>query len=162
MQSSIKIRLAIGLVLLVSLASPATSAAVSFGATTDCPVGLNPAAVVAGDFNGDGKLDLAVVNSGSSFVGILLGNGDGTFQPARMTDAGGPQSSIVVGDFNGDGKLDIVVNSGPGATGAPRIVPTNTPFWARRLQLVGMQICKGFALPRWRGFWAVKGFWAGY
>ena len=39
-------------------------------------------AVAVGDFNGDGKLDLAVANHGSNTVSVLLGNGDGTFQPA--------------------------------------------------------------------------------
>jgi uncharacterized repeat protein (TIGR01451 family) len=111
--------LAIAFVLLISLGYPATIAAVSFGPETPYPVGTSPFAVVVGDFNHDGKPDVAVANSGSNFVSILLGNGNGTFQPALMADAGGPQSSIVVGDFNGDGKLDLVVNSGPGAAGAP-------------------------------------------
>jgi hypothetical protein len=68
---------------------------------------------VVGDFNGDGKLDLAVVNSGSNDVGVLLGNGDGTFQPAVNYDVGSVPDALAVGDFNGDGKLDlVVVNSG--------------------------------------------------
>jgi uncharacterized repeat protein (TIGR01451 family) len=117
MRRSNQICFAIGLVLLASLGYPATISAVTFGPATDYPVGTAPSAVAVGDFNGDGKLDLAVANAGSNFVSILLGKGDGTFQPALMADAGGPQSSIAVGDFNGDGKLDILVNSGS-ATGA--------------------------------------------
>ena len=42
--------------------------------------GLMPASVAVGDFNGDGKPDLAVTNSGSASVSVLLGNGDGTFR----------------------------------------------------------------------------------
>ena len=44
-------------------------------------VGTGPYAIVAGDFNGDGRTDLAVANHGSNDVSVLLGNGDGTFQP---------------------------------------------------------------------------------
>ncbi len=125
-----------------------------------------PVAVAAGDFTGDGRLDLAVVNYNTGTVSILLGNGDGTFQPpvdyaverprtttqiprrsrwgTSTTTAGStwPSSmrqnstvsillgngdgtfqpavhystgaytspdAIVVGDFNGDGKLDLAV-----------------------------------------------------
>ena len=44
------------------------------------PVGNGPVAIVAGDFNGDGRTDLAVANADSNDVSVLLGNGDGTFQ----------------------------------------------------------------------------------
>ena len=44
-------------------------------------MGSDPDAIVAGDFNGDGHLDLAVANAGDDTVSVLLGNGDGTFQP---------------------------------------------------------------------------------
>ncbi len=63
--------------------------------------------VAVGDFNGDGKLDLATANYGSNNVSILLGNGDGTFQAAVNYGAGSYPISITVGDFNGDGKLDL-------------------------------------------------------
>jgi FG-GAP-like repeat/FG-GAP repeat len=74
-------------------------------------VGVQPFALVAGDFNADGKLDLAVTNSGGQTVTILLGNGDGTFAPAPgspPTVGLGP-SALGLGDFNGDGKLDLAV-----------------------------------------------------
>ena len=67
--------------------------------------------IVSGDFNGDGNPDLAVANSSSSVVSILLGNGDGTFQKAITVDlhGGGVLTGIVVGDFNHDNKLDLAV-----------------------------------------------------
>lgn len=71
--------------------------------------------VAVGDFNGDGKLDVAVANQFSS-VGILLGNGDGTLQPVVVTAAGSQNLSIAAADFNGDGKTDIALDSyDPGA-----------------------------------------------
>lgn len=62
---------------------------------------LSPFAVATGDFNGDGKLDLAVAyfNAGGA-VSILLGNGDGTFQSAANYAVGSGPTSVAVGDFN--------------------------------------------------------------
>src|SRR5205809_3912881 len=67
--------------------------------------------LAAGDFNGDGKLDLVVANAGTNDVSVLLGNGDGTFRPALTFPAGNRLEFIVVGDFNGDGKLDVAAAS---------------------------------------------------
>ncbi|MBR0756724.1 VCBS repeat-containing protein [Bradyrhizobium jicamae] len=65
--------------------------------------------LAVGDVNGDHNLDLAVANSGSDNVSILLGNGDGTFQ-AQMTYATGSQPfAVAIADFNGDGKADLTV-----------------------------------------------------
>ncbi len=79
----------------------------------DYAIGNSPRFVIAGDFNGDGKTDLAVANIGSNTISILLGNGDGTFQSHVDYPAGASPVSIVAGDFNRDGKLDLAVaNSG--------------------------------------------------
>jgi hypothetical protein len=76
-------------------------------------VGTTPVAQAVGDFNGDGKLDLAVVNQTSNTVSVLLGKGDGTFGPKTDFATGTAPRGIAVGDFNGDGKLDLAVaNSG--------------------------------------------------
>ena len=65
---------------------------------------------MAGDFSGNGKLDLAVANAvRSNDVSILMGNGDGTFQPAVNYAVGIDPDAIVAGDFSGDGKLDLAV-----------------------------------------------------
>ena len=74
------------------------------------PVGTNPQWVAVGDFNGDGKSDLAVVNNGDTTVSILLGKADGTFMPHVEYPVGNYfPNSVAVGDFNGDGKLDLAV-----------------------------------------------------
>jgi hypothetical protein len=72
-------------------------------------VGYSPTSVVAGDFNGDGRLDLAVAAGVS--VCILLSNGDGTFQAAQSYSSPGA-TFLAVGDFNGDGNLDLAVANG--------------------------------------------------
>src|SRR5436309_588629 len=98
------------LLFLLSLlpSSPAQAGTVSFAPPHGYGVGLG--AVATADFNGDGALDLAVVNYLPGTVSVLLGNGDGTFRPTPIFFGGdnGP-SSVAVGDFNGDGRPDLVL-----------------------------------------------------
>src|SRR5205814_670697 len=66
----------------------------------------DPESIVIRDFNGDGKMDLAFANDDApdAKVTVMLGNGDGTFQPAQRFSAGAAESeSLAAGDFNGDG-----------------------------------------------------------
>jgi hypothetical protein len=67
-----------------------------------------PRSIAVGDFNGDGRLDLATAG-GFGSVSVLLGNGDGTFQAARNYAVPSYAESVAVGDFNGDGLLDLAV-----------------------------------------------------
>jgi len=75
------------------------------------PVGSGPISLSEGDFNGDGKLDLAVSNYEGSSVSILLGNGDGTFQPQATLGTLSQPFGSAVGDINGDGIPDLVVGN---------------------------------------------------
>jgi hypothetical protein len=92
--------------------------------------GINIPIFVA-DVNGDGKPDLVVANAtdrnqvGDGVVGVLFGNGNGTFQPVVRYDSGGfGVSGAALADVNGDGKLDVVVvNCGGPVSCAP---PTAT------------------------------------
>jgi len=78
-------------------------------------VGQNLSAIVTADFNGDGKLDVAVTDQDSNAVLILLGNDDGTFGSPTTIAVGSQPTSIISGDFNNDGKLDLVTaNFGDG------------------------------------------------
>jgi hypothetical protein len=79
-----------------------------FQPAVDYPIGSSGIFIIAGDFNGDGKLDLAVTNSAFS-ISVLPGNGDGTFQPQAAYATGNTPAGVASGDFNGNGKTDLVV-----------------------------------------------------
>src|SRR5262249_29478640 len=79
----------------------------SFNPAVSYAVGTGPQGLLTADLNGDGRLDLAVANSGSNTVSVLLGNANGTFQPARSSATGICPWFLAVGDFNADGKLDL-------------------------------------------------------
>jgi hypothetical protein len=119
----------------------ASRATVGFANATGSPIpaGTNPFRVAVGDFNGDRRPDLAVVNFGQTIT-VLLGNGDGSFTPVTSSPATGVWPySVVVGDFNGDGKLDLAVanqdsenvtillGNGDGTFTAPASSPDSIP-----------------------------------
>jgi len=88
----------------------------TFVGRVDYQVAISPVGLTIGDFNGDGHLDLATVDSDSlispNTLSVLLGNGDGTFQPQiRLGGGGSSPSGLVAGDFNRDGRLDVAIAS---------------------------------------------------
>jgi VCBS repeat protein len=84
----------------------------SAGPASPYAVGLDPTSITAADLSGDGKPDLAITNTDSNNVTVLLGNGAGGFTEAPSspfsTGGGGP-SSVETGDLNGDGRADLVI-----------------------------------------------------
>ena len=71
----------------------------------------NPAGITAGDFNGDGKTDLAVVIQNESRTALVLGDGKGGFGAPIITDTGAAPLATIAGDFNNDGRLDYAVSN---------------------------------------------------
>lgn len=72
----------------------------------------NSVTLASADFNNDGNLDVAVVNTGINIngdVSVLLGNGDGTFGKPRSNAPGGVPLFVATGDFNHDGNMDMAV-----------------------------------------------------
>ena len=72
--------------------------------------GATAASIALTDFNGDGKLDIVIANfsdEGTSNVSVLMGNGDGTFQTAKVYAPGGLTRALLLADFNGDGRVDL-------------------------------------------------------
>jgi Bacterial Ig-like domain (group 3)/FG-GAP-like repeat/FG-GAP repeat len=94
--------------------------------------GLGASSVAIADVNGDHKPDVVVVNNCGNaactgLVSILLGNGDGTFQPTKTYGTGGRYSSAaVVLDVNGDHKPDVVVTSDASNGSTASCNPTDT------------------------------------
>jgi|GEM_PF-683351 len=89
------------------LAATSTS---SFTAKVDYATGTGSNSVITGDFNGDGKLDMAVANYNANTVSVLLRNAANTGFDAKVDYVTGTNPySVTTGDFNGDGKLDMAV-----------------------------------------------------
>lgn len=93
---------------------------VTYGSGAD-----NPFSVATADVNRDGKIDLIIANqcpgpdycASPGVIGVLLGNGDGTFEPALTYSSGGAgPDSVAVADLNGDGNLDIATVNGHDST----------------------------------------------
>lgn len=80
-----------------------------FGSATHVPVGQSPRAPVMADFNGDGRLDIAIANRTDRAITILLGDGGGAFVARTVDNVGDGPVWLAAGDFDGDTKVDLAV-----------------------------------------------------
>jgi FG-GAP-like repeat len=130
--------LAAAVAVVAALAAPAAAPAqLSFGGPTNFAVGGDPQSVAVGDFNGDADPDLAVGNTSSDTITILLGGAGGDFTVATTFNAGDFPVHVAVGDFDGDGHLDLAVanatsdsvsiflGEGDGSFGAATDIPSD-------------------------------------
>ncbi|HJQ26738.1 MAG TPA: FG-GAP-like repeat-containing protein [Blastocatellia bacterium] len=91
----------------LTVSNPPFCTCLNFTSIANVSVGSGPIAMAFGDFNGDGKLDLATANTNVSNVSIKLGDGAGNFSGSTTVSVGSDPASIAVADINGDGKLDF-------------------------------------------------------
>jgi hypothetical protein len=110
-----------------------------FGSKVDYPTGSNPQIVTSADLDGDGDIDLATANGGSSNVSILLNNGNGTYAPRVDYSSGNTTYSITSADLDGDGDIDLVTTNYNSATVSVLFNNSNGTFAPRVIYSTGIE-----------------------
>lgn len=113
------------------------AAALTWTAPSGTPVTLTgiPVDVVSGDFNGDGKQDIAISEEGTNAVRVLLGDGAGNFSdaPGSPVAALTNVTQLTTGDINNDGKPELAAAVGGAADGWATLAPDVSGVWQRHL-----------------------------
>ena len=109
-RSTVACVLCAALFLTLASAPGSRAAGVTFAPASQFSAGAGATSVATGDFNRDGKPDLATANNGANNISVLLGNGAGGFAAPKSDGVllNAP-TSVAVGDFNRDGKHDLAV-----------------------------------------------------
>jgi hypothetical protein len=114
-------------------------------------VGENPRQVVGGDFNGDSIPDLAAVNGGAGTISVLLGKGEGQFQPAVNIEAGKNPSAPVLDSTDGLDRGDTGFEDGPLLLAGSRVGTYRTGSWHCSCKPIAADFNRDEADPRLRG-----------
>jgi hypothetical protein len=104
---------------------------------TDHAGDFSTAYVTAGDFDGDGHMDIAISSSAENTVTVLLGKGDGSFRSQSTFGTGNAPLSVIPGDFNGDGQLDLVTPNNADSSASVLLGNGDGTFQARGVYSVG-------------------------
>ncbi len=96
--------------------------------------GAAPSDVHAADLNGDGRIDLAVINQGAATLTVLIGRGDGTFNRLADVPTAASPIALALGDFTDDQRPDVAVLSGAGATLAVHVNNGDGTFGAAEMR----------------------------
>lgn len=117
----------------VLLNTTATVGTATFGAATSFAVGSSPQGLTSADFDGDGKVDIAVTNSGSNTISVLWNNGSvgaASFLVTAGITVGTSPTVILTNDFNGDGNFDLIVGNVGNNTLSVLLNSASSPYFA--------------------------------
>jgi hypothetical protein len=97
----------------------------SFAPQQTAAAGAQPIAVTIGDFNFDGRPDIATANNSANTASVLLAKGDGTFLAPVIFTVGTQPLGIAAADLSADGKLDLITANSGSSTASVLLNTTN-------------------------------------